>query len=1774
MQDSGVQALLDRLRAKSKSATQQQLPWAEFGRQMRMATLEHKTQRNMPVVQQSMEKLQGVMRAAALSDVLERIEPLCRALKLQYNQKHASVFISSDTFYVELQLDLENPVDFIKDVKVAHGNSAVACPHMIDTLKKCDFVAFQDHLKGFLEMYNIIGDKNLKRKFFIVLQSLESDINNLAQVQSGFSTSANYQALVYRYPLGIYTPRRDGLPLRLTYFLTPYDLVNEQTKEILPFNIDVIKERGVGLSATVGIEQSAGVHQLQTIPLMSITRSAEGKQLPVFAALTSVNSVSLTAVFILKLNKPMPITREILTRMENITAIPVVDKSELRPFMDLVLNRESASACSPSSGKTKEYILYVSLPGQEHGYFVNEPTDDALKHGAFVHEIPFSHPTHVPKVLTLLRQQAALNAVLLSCVRPSAKPEPSSCHRLEVTVVSLNLINVTFEDPLEQSLSTVEFDLSELVHLKCKITSCAMQAFRDDTASKAFQRAFSIPVTMRALLKTDRIKMEVTDSAPGSAAPTRRTAEPAAATAAAGASAAISQQLADYYTARGHYMPFGSLNTVSTAYTKNIQSNQYSLCLRRFAGYRRRPLLRSAMPFRPLVAHCNASDNIQLGASGGGGGGGGGGVPASGAGGGLLQRARGGLPAGSAQSMDEENRASKNPMLASLLDDELGKGRRPPAPGTAGHYPHQHAPILTDLLEGSDPAGGGGGSDAHYHQLQSGAAAVPAAKKAPAARKRRPTAERAGSAGGGSSKRRKKSEGGAGGGSVDGGAPGKETTAASAGAGGRQQQQQQLTVTAAAKSPTAGSVKATVAAAAAAKPQFAPSAKVLSSSLPSQKATALASAAQASGGGGLPPPLSRSAASTVSSNPGLANLLSQSFDADKARCAADATESSGQGCAPTAGSSGAGCPPAAAGSSAGGSRDRPPLRRSSSLASEPDTTPSSGSSRDAAFDDRSQSLLPPPPQYSRDDRPLPGRDEQATELAVATNDDDDAAHDWPESKPPAERKEKANITVKISRPKERRSVDDRPGLSERSLSAAACDVPGSGGRPPEKKHKGSKLTISASLGDVEPASAAAVAAPLRKVRESHSLEIIKTPSSPNKRVDRIKITKAKAKSATPSAAASQQLLPEDVKHKALKKASSSGGGESKAKQGQQGGVGSAFLASGVAAIDDAGAKDFYRATNLSALPKIPKRKPDAQQLPAASEARTPTSPTPPALPRDCAQPAPAAAGGSSAARALLQPQQQQPSGVRVVVAPLAAAAGAQQATATTAAAAAPRSATSGGGLSTAAAAAAAHQPSGRPALLPTPPSPTLSPGGGGQARSVAAAGGASWLQPQPASGSLSPGAAAAAAAAASPGTTPLPAKQRKGSLNAVIDKLTSKSGNGGRPDEVGETAPSIANRASPAAAGSLAAPVTSYASGMPRLPPLHMAATNLRPQTPPSAALAARVPPPPLLHPPSRPSPTAGGSNPPGFSPQQLLRQNSGSSSSAVGGPVGRPDIMAALSAMQPPGALRHAAPAAVAAAAAAGRAGGYGAPSQRAATISPPNGKISRAPPFSPDDATTAPLVGALRAPAAIPTDKSLLVDGSDPASPQPQPVADAGCTRAIPLEEMPQQQPPGTGRGKGLQAAAAKSYAAASRVPPPGSAISARSAAAGAGSGRSDGAALADGRGGASSSSPQYSDGSPASSLDLIIHDPDDEERDDGGSHQQQHGAKQRGPSDRPRSNGSNRQSSAANGGSQQQQRTSSLLQAAVSSPSADCSSPAARSIDDELMDEAIACDTSITF
>lgn len=167
--------------------------------------------------------------------------------------------------------------------------------------------------------------------------------------------------------------------------------------------------------------------------------------------------------------------------------------------------------------------MFQTLPDQQHCYFL---TENRNMEGVLVHSIPFTHPCHVSRILIILRQQALFNTIVTSCVRQNSRQGNKTFYKyletlsnarkildlenmiiFEVSALSWTHISISLEHPVEENMATAELDLSDISNLTCRIHSPGTPPppnapdIASDLATKVLNRSFSIPITMRSVIK-------------------------------------------------------------------------------------------------------------------------------------------------------------------------------------------------------------------------------------------------------------------------------------------------------------------------------------------------------------------------------------------------------------------------------------------------------------------------------------------------------------------------------------------------------------------------------------------------------------------------------------------------------------------------------------------------------------------------------------------------------------------------------------------------------------------------------------------------------------------------------------------------------------------------------------------------------------------------------------------------------------------------------------------------------------------------------------------------------------------------------------------------------------------------------------------------------------------------------------------------------------------------------------------------------------------------
>ncbi|XP_028173520.1 mediator of RNA polymerase II transcription subunit 1 [Ostrinia furnacalis] len=509
------------LMEKLRSKTSQYKNLSETSKAVRMALLDKRwavDSQDRMILQKCLDSLQHCIKISSLQSLIERLECLSRQLGLKFvvGTSGVNLFISSDMFYLEILVESSGS---IKDVKIHHEGKIEqqSCEELVSCISRGDFADFTAQLEGLTAVYQLNAEKKVKCKAFSALQSLEEDLCTLRQLQSFIKDP---WAQVHKSPIGFLQKRRGGHAMRLTYFVSPYELLDKD-KGLQPLTVELLTlgkpqassglaslvaptHTPIGHSATVLLEGStANKLQLQSIISGGGQRPGKGNG-PVYAPLVPQNSAMLPACFTLKLSQPTPMCSGLAKLIHATTEVEVAgDWANAKPLLGLVA-QQAYNKLAP--GKIIELNLskglFVNLPEQTQCYFLCETRG---LEGCVVTSVPFTHPSHVPPLLACLRQQALFNALVASCVRLQTKQvlDLESVLMFEVSALSWQHISISLEHPLDESMATVELELSDPAAPRASVytLNSPPREHIDDYISRVLQKSHSIPITLRSLVK-------------------------------------------------------------------------------------------------------------------------------------------------------------------------------------------------------------------------------------------------------------------------------------------------------------------------------------------------------------------------------------------------------------------------------------------------------------------------------------------------------------------------------------------------------------------------------------------------------------------------------------------------------------------------------------------------------------------------------------------------------------------------------------------------------------------------------------------------------------------------------------------------------------------------------------------------------------------------------------------------------------------------------------------------------------------------------------------------------------------------------------------------------------------------------------------------------------------------------------------------------------------------------------------------------------------------
>ena len=85
------------------------------------------------------------------------------------------------------------------------------------------------------------------------------------------------QTMIILLISGILERRKGGHAMKLTYFVSPYDLIDHENRSCETLSLDAVISRKIGHSVTVCLEGSTA-HKLPTSSITTVSRGPSGRR--------------------------------------------------------------------------------------------------------------------------------------------------------------------------------------------------------------------------------------------------------------------------------------------------------------------------------------------------------------------------------------------------------------------------------------------------------------------------------------------------------------------------------------------------------------------------------------------------------------------------------------------------------------------------------------------------------------------------------------------------------------------------------------------------------------------------------------------------------------------------------------------------------------------------------------------------------------------------------------------------------------------------------------------------------------------------------------------------------------------------------------------------------------------------------------------------------------------------------------------------------------------------------------------------------------------------------------------------------------------------------------------------------------------------------------------------------------------------------------------------------------------------------------------------------
>uniref|UniRef100_A0AAV2L851 Mediator of RNA polymerase II transcription subunit 1 n=1 Tax=Knipowitschia caucasica TaxID=637954 RepID=A0AAV2L851_KNICA len=451
----------------------------------------------------SMQRLQEVFNVSTMNAMKTRLESIAKQQGLGFHVTDGTCYLTADLFYLEVVLLACGDVQVVK--VAPHGGAPVPSDTFLQLLRNKDFAMFSKKLGDLYSQYNIPGDAELKVKLFESLQVLGKDLEQISCLPSASVNQSSQVDNINYGIVGAVTFGKEDCPLTVHFYVSPESEEPVHTAQL-----------NIGLCDVT--------HCLQMASSLSQPPQLDAHGFPKFKSPNEVPSDQVSACFLLKLQPAIAMVPSLWHKLSQITDMPVpVNDLQWAPLPTLL----RAASSRERTAEDRDIISTVSVAeGGKHTYvFPVEAWEGRAHKATLVDSVPFTHLSHVPALLDLLRHQCAINAMLMSAMSSTCSTAsfPHELH-FEVLPESDTSFTLTFRRPDTDGLCVLVVDLPGSRQLTCRLFGAELDnPSLEECFSAVMKRTHSVPMTLQALYSkmmdlAPPADVSMTDTFPPSAA--------------------------------------------------------------------------------------------------------------------------------------------------------------------------------------------------------------------------------------------------------------------------------------------------------------------------------------------------------------------------------------------------------------------------------------------------------------------------------------------------------------------------------------------------------------------------------------------------------------------------------------------------------------------------------------------------------------------------------------------------------------------------------------------------------------------------------------------------------------------------------------------------------------------------------------------------------------------------------------------------------------------------------------------------------------------------------------------------------------------------------------------------------------------------------------------------------------------------------------------------------------------------------------------------------